>query len=98
MLQVQLGAGNYFRAMKPIEGFGIAVRIIGMILLILAALYIASGTVVLIDPKFKPNVSPAWHYFLVGIIGILISLYLLRGAPHIVRFAYPEEDSDPKTD
>jgi len=76
--------------MKPKEGFGIAVRIIGLILLILGAVYIASGFLLLFDPKFKPNVAPAWHYFLDGIIGVLISLYLLRGATDIVRFAYPK--------
>ena len=80
--------------MKPKEGFGIAVRIIGLILLILGAVYIASGFLLLFDPKFKPNVAPAWHYFLDGIIGVLISLYLLRGATHIVRFAYLKEDSE----
>jgi hypothetical protein len=82
--------------MKPKQAFGIAVRIIGLILLIIALLYIASGFVVLFDPQFKPNLSPAWHYFLDGIVGVLISLYLLRGASHIVRFAYPEEDSETK--
>jgi hypothetical protein len=81
---------------KPKQIFGIVVRSIGVLLLILGALYVLSGVVVLISPNFKPNLSPAWHYFFIGIVGI--SLYFLRGATHLVRFAYPGENSDDKAD
>jgi len=32
-------------------------------------------------------------YFLSGITFLALSLYLLRGAPHIMKFSYPEEGS-----
>jgi hypothetical protein len=30
-------------------------------------------------------------YFLSGAVFLLLSIYLLRGAPHLVRFSYPEQ-------
>jgi hypothetical protein len=81
---------------KPRQAFGVTVRIIGLIVVLVAILYFISGFILLVDPNFRPNVSPAWHYFVDGVVAIVIGLYLLRGAPHIVRFAYPDEDSDTK--
>ena len=84
--------------MKPKHAFGVAVRIIGLIVILVAVLYFISGFILLVDPHFRPNVSPAWHYLVDGVVEILVGLYLLRGARHIVRFAYPDEPSDMKID
>jgi H+/Cl- antiporter ClcA len=84
--------------MKPRQAFGVAVRIIGLILVLVAILYFFSWFILLVDPDYRPNVSPAWHYLVTGVFAIVVGLYLLRGAPKIARFAYPDEDSDAKTD
>jgi hypothetical protein len=78
--------------MKPKQAFGVVVRTVGLILLIIGALYVVSGLIALFEPRYKP----AWPYFIIGTGGVLISLYLLRGGAHIVQFAYPETESDTK--
>ena len=35
--------------------------------------------------------TPA-YYVIAGVSYVFVGLYLIRGAPHIVRFAYPRED------
>jgi hypothetical protein len=57
--------------------------------------YLVGGVIVLFDPNYRPNLSPAWHYLVIGVVGLLVGLYLLRGAPHVVRFAYRGEDEKP---
>ena len=76
------------------DTFGVVVRVVGLLVVLAAILYFLSGIVLIINPQFRPNVEPSWHYFLDGAIGLLIGLYLLRGAPHVVRFAYRDEDSE----
>lgn len=80
--------------MRPRESFGVGVRIVGLIVVLVSILYFVSGVVVLIDPKFQPKVSPAWHYFVDAVVELAVGLYLLRGATQIVRFAYPGCDSE----
>jgi hypothetical protein len=84
--------------MKPKDAFGVVVRTIGLILVFTGALYLLSALVVCVAPAFRPNLSPAWHYLAHGVIGGLFGLYFLRGAPGIVRFAYPNEKSDSAND
>ena len=78
--------------MTPKHAFGVAVRVVGLVVLLAAVLYFISGVILLISPKYRPDVSPAWHYFLSGVIELITGLYLLRGAPFLVRFAYPGEN------
>jgi hypothetical protein len=35
----------------------------------------------------------AQQYFIAGVIYVAVGLYFLRGAPHLLRFAYGQEDS-----
>jgi hypothetical protein len=83
--------------MKPKHAFGVGVRILGLIVILVSILYFVSGVVVLIDPTFRPNVSPAWHYFVDGVVELVVGLYLLRGAAQIIHFAYPDSDSESDT-
>lgn len=76
--------------MKPRDWFGVMVRFVGVLALLGAVLYFQSALVAWIDPK-RPNIAPAWHYGLECFILLLTSLYLMRGAPHLIRFAYGEE-------
>jgi ABC-type antimicrobial peptide transport system permease subunit len=81
--------------MTPRQTFGLAVRIIGLLVMLFGVLYFISWAVVLIDPHSRPGVSPAWHYFLNAVVELLIGVYLLRGAPFLVRIAYPDERPNP---
>jgi uncharacterized membrane protein YqjE len=75
--------------MNPKDCFGVAVRIMGLLIIIVALLYLISAVIVLINPKYRPGAAPISHYLLPGLLGLVFGLYLLRVAPHIVRFAYP---------
>jgi hypothetical protein len=80
--------------------FGVGVRLIGLLVLIVALLYLASAAIVVINPHYRPGVASVTHYLIPGMLGLLLGLYLLRGAAHIVRFAYPtkpmREEATPK--
>jgi len=80
--------------MSPKETFGVVVRAIGLIISCAALLYFLSALLLFFVPNYRPGVSPAWHYLLSGSISLVFGLYLLRGAPHVVRFAYPASPSD----
>jgi uncharacterized membrane protein YhdT len=84
--------------MKPRHAFGLAVRIVGLIVVLISVLYFVSTVIVCIDPTYRPNLSSAWHYFIDAVITLLIGLYFLRGAPHVIRFAYRDEDLNDKPD
>jgi hypothetical protein len=45
--------------MNERHAFGVAVRVIGVMVLLVAVLYVLSGIVILVDPHYVPNVSPA---------------------------------------
>lgn len=66
-------------AMKPRDAFAVAVRVIGLLGLLFSANILLSGFV---------NTYVAIR----AVISILISLWLLRGAPQIVRFAYRDDE------
>jgi len=68
--------------MKPRDAFGLAVRIAGLVSL----LYVLAGTVLLI------GFGMPWQVLAKTIVWLLASAWLLRGAPQLVRFAYPEEE------
>ena len=79
--------------MQPKDTFGVVIRVIGLLVSLIALLYLVTGALVWIVPNYRPNVSPSWVYFLIGAVALALGLYLLRGAPHIIRFAYPDKDS-----
>ena len=80
--------------MQPKDAFGVVVRVIGLLVSCTSLLYLLSAVLLLFVPNYRADVSPAWHYLLSGIVCFVLGAYLLRGAPHIVRFAYPQERSD----
>jgi len=85
--------------MKPRDCFGVVIRSLGVLTLVGCALYIYSTIIALLAPQ-TPNSSPAYQYFIAAIVLLIVGLYLLRGAPHLMRFAYPpdKEDSNEKPD
>jgi hypothetical protein len=66
--------------MKASELFGVAVRTVGL----MSLLYMIGGSFLLF------GMSMSFGFFVRQIIWAALSLYLLRGAPHVVRFAYGE--------
>lgn len=66
--------------MKSREWFALAVRIAGLVSL----LYALAGTLML----FGGN----WFYAVRMILWLAFSLWLIRGAPQLVRFAYSGEE------
>jgi hypothetical protein len=66
--------------MKSSDLFALAVRIVGLVSL----LYMIGSAVMLFGSGI------AFFWVVKEVIWLLVSLYLLRGAPHVVRFAYPE--------
>ena len=69
--------------MKPQEQFALALRIIG----VLGMIYIVR--------TFVRNPSPANLTLIVRLVSIFVGAYLIRGAPLLVKFAYPESISGP---
>ncbi|MEO7412278.1 MAG: hypothetical protein ABIZ81_02885 [Opitutaceae bacterium] len=69
--------------MKAPELFGVAVRTIGLISL----LYLLSTSFIL------SGMTMSFGFFWRQVIWLAVSIYLLRGAPNLVQFAYPETSS-----
>lgn len=78
--------------MQPHQSFGVAIRVIGVLTSVASLLWLLSAIIVFFAPTYRANVTPAWHYLLAGVIALVIGLYLLRGARHVVAFAYPHSD------
>jgi hypothetical protein len=58
-----------------------------------SVLYLYSALAVLLTPD-APHASSLLSYIGACIVSLLISVYFLRGAPHLVRFAYGRERED----
>jgi hypothetical protein len=76
--------------MEPRQAFGVAVRVIGLLVSCAALLYFLSAIVQFFVPHYRSDAAPAWHYLLTGLVALALGAYLLRGARHVVRFAYPD--------
>ena len=83
--------------MKPRDIFGVVIRSVGFLALLGSLLYLYSAIAVLFAPD-TPRASSPLSYVGASIVTLLFSLYFLRGAPHLVRFAYGPERQDPEDD
>jgi hypothetical protein len=81
--------------LKPPQAFGVAVRVVGLLICLVAVLYLISAAIVLVNPAIKPGVAPPWQYLLAGVIGLALGLFLLRRARLIVALAYPPGRGSP---
>jgi cytochrome b561 len=79
--------------MTPKDRFGIAVRVIGLIVLLLTLLYLTSAALTVMNPRYSPTNITVSYYLLHGTVGLAVGLYLLRGGSRIVRFAYPPKNT-----
>ena len=74
--------------MAPRECFGVVVRAFGLVALAASVLYLYSGIIVLFSTDAAA--SNLGTYFVATILSLLVGRYLLKGAPHVMTFAYGE--------
>jgi hypothetical protein len=70
--------------MKPNETFALVIRVIGLLGLAYVVRHLANNS---IDGFQNCNA----FYFVKKIIYLFVGLYLVRGAPCLVKFAYPDD-------
>ena len=84
--------------MTPRDCFGVVVRSVGLVLLLgilyqlLTGLWLAIGA-----GRALFGFSYLFYLLLCGVGGLVVSLYLLRGAPDLVRFCYPDPPRPPSS-
>ncbi len=74
--------------MTPQQCFGIVVRTVGLLLTIFSLHWFVTAVYVSMFAPKQPH-SPLSAYIFYGTTIALGGLYLLRGAPRLVRFCYP---------
>ena len=79
--------------MRVEEWFALAVRVIGVVITLYGIGYLLDSLLFRLGYFNFPESSPA-YYAAAGLSYVFAGMYLIRGAPHVVRFAYPEEEED----
>jgi hypothetical protein len=80
--------------MRVEEWFALALRVLGVLIFLYGLGYLLDSFLFRLGYFNYPESSPA-YYVVAGISYSIVGLYLMRGAPQIVRFAYPlEEEQD----
>lgn len=87
----------YFIEMTPCDIFGIIVRTFGLSLVIYAIWYLVYGIATMAGlPEEAPGYGVA--FFISGGTYLTMGSYLLRGAPGVIRFAYPKQATGDEPD
>ncbi len=74
--------------MKPHDVFGIIVRMFGLSLTVYAIWYLLYGFATMAGlPQNQAGIGVS--FFISGGMFLVVGLYLLRGAPALMRYAYP---------
>jgi len=76
--------------MKPRECFGVVVRAFGLLLVLASLFYFVGAVAAGILPQPRSD-SMAVYFIVLGGIMMLVGLYLLRGAPSLLRYSYRED-------
>lgn len=74
------------------QWFGLALRIVGAIVCLYGVGYLVDGVLFHLGYFNYPD-SSVNYYIVVGLLYCGVGVYLLRGAPHVVRFAYLREET-----
>jgi hypothetical protein len=80
--------------MKPRHAFGVAVRVVGLIVGLVGVYFLVCGLVLIVNPGYSDKLAPAYHYFIFGVLDSLIGYILIRSARRLVRLAYPDDSDD----
>jgi len=75
--------------MKASEIFGIVIRVFGLAMTVYSLWSLVSSIAFALAGV---DVVSAW-FFISAIAGIVLGIYFLRGAPHVLRFSYPTDRS-----
>lgn len=78
--------------MKPSEIFAIVVRTVGLLIGLHAVVVLLATAYLLVVGGFAQSFLLAFF----GMPLLVISSWMLRGAPGLIAFAYPEEKQYPK--
>jgi len=74
--------------MQPSDVFGIVVRVLGLTLTVYSLWSLITNIAISLS---VPGVDGITVWFVVtAIVGIVVGLYFLRGAPRLLRFSYPQ--------
>jgi hypothetical protein len=76
--------------MKPRDLFGVGLRLLGVLFVVLGVVYGSSALITLLSPSV-PSPYSAIAYAASGLVCLCVGLYFLRGAPLVMRFAYSED-------
>lgn len=79
--------------MRVEEWFGLAVRVIGVLILLYGAGYLMDSLLFSLGYFNFPESSPA-YYVVAGISYCVVGVCLMRGASQLIRFAYPSEEEE----
>lgn len=83
--------------MTPRECFGIAIRTIGILVLFASVMYLYSAFAILFVHGM-PHTYPLVSYLGAATVALFVGLYFLRGAPRLIRFAYPSASPPDNTE
>jgi len=73
--------------MKPSDMFGIVIRVFGLAMTVYSLWSLVSSIALALAGV---DVISAW-FFISAIGGVVLGIYFLRGAPHVLRFSYPTD-------
>jgi hypothetical protein len=79
--------------MKVEDWFALAVRVIGVLILLYGIGYLLDSFLFRLG-YFNFSESSPGYYLIAGLSYVLVGMYLIRGASHLVRFAFPAEAED----
>ena len=76
--------------MNAKQAFGFVVRVLGLFGVLWGCSYLVSVVYFLMGSH--PEGYTLYHYVVASVVTLALGIYFLRGAPHIVRFAYPDDE------
>jgi hypothetical protein len=79
--------------MRVEEWFALALRVVGVVVLVYGVGYLLDSLLFHLG-YFHYSESSAGYYVIAGAAFVFGGLGLIRGAPYLVRFAYPIEDDE----
>ena len=84
--------------MKPRDIFGLIVRSFGLGIFLFGMWYLLSALSDLAGIDTPRDKDEMRAFFPIGAACVLVAVYFLRGAPHLVRFCYPEVRDESRRD
>lgn len=78
--------------MNARDAFGLVIRILGLMSVLWGLAEFMS--IVYLWMGARSQGYPGLVYIAAGVVLVVLGMYFLRGAPAIVRFAYPEREND----